>query len=162
MLKTGSLGLMIRRNHSEKIDDDRSRLVIVFDGEMNCSKGQLIDVLESNPEIHEVENISMNGNSSSKPMDLTASEPVAETYDNASSDVKTEFNAHDQITPQSLKVAEGMLLNLLGPVAPMLIQAAADETKNVGDLFYKLAEDLDGEEKMKFLSVVGGLDLSSL
>ncbi len=57
MVKGGSLGLIYRRQHAEKLNNDNSRLIISFDGELNCDKHQSITTFEEHPEVIKVEKI---------------------------------------------------------------------------------------------------------
>lgn len=156
MVKGGKAGLMYRRNKLTEIDSDRSRMVINFTGSLNCSKGELIDAMESHPEIFAVESISIGESSSGG--SLSSLTPVSSKRTPSAGSGLTLLNAHDAITQESLKIAEEKLLNSLGPVAPMLVKSAAAKTKHIGDLFTLLADDLDGEEKDSFLSLVNGLN----
>ena len=72
------------------------------------------------------------------------------------------LRAHDLITQESLQIAEHKLSNILGPAAPLLIQAATKKTKHIGDLFLMLSNELEGKERSEFLGLVNGIDLQKL
>ncbi|MEH6456679.1 MAG: hypothetical protein V7749_10170 [Cocleimonas sp.] len=57
MVKGGSLGLIYRRQHAEKLNSENSRVVISFIGELNCNKQQSIKTFEDLPEVFKVEKI---------------------------------------------------------------------------------------------------------
>ncbi|MGK0270098.1 MAG: hypothetical protein ACI88H_000733 [Cocleimonas sp.] len=61
MVKGGSLGLIYRRQQSEKIDDNNSRIVLSFDGKLNCNKHESIRTFEEHPEVTKVEKIVVTG-----------------------------------------------------------------------------------------------------
>lgn len=161
MIKGGKVGLMYRRNNTEKLDDDNSRMVVNFEGALSCSKGEFIDEMESHPEIHLVESLSLGdtegGMSTSASMVSDTPEPILSTKTPVNTS-QAKLNAHDIISPESLQIAEEKLVSVLGPVAPMLIKSAVSKTKHIGDLYVLLAEELDGQEKADFLSLVSGLN----
>lgn len=152
------LGLMYRKGQVEKIDDVQSRLLVTFTGDLNCSKADLIYEIESLPHIYSIENISdeyfAEGDS------YTSDESAVENSSESNSSIDSNLAnllAYETITPESLKIAENALVDILGPVAPMVVESAASETKHIGDLFLKLAEELEGGERESFLSLVDGL-----
>jgi len=57
MVKGGSLGLIYRRQQAEKIGIDNSRLVLSFDGNLNCNKSESINAFAEHPEVLKVEKI---------------------------------------------------------------------------------------------------------
>ena len=59
MVKGGSLGLVYRRQHTEKLNANNSRIVISFDGELNCNKHESITTFEEHPEVIKVEKIAI-------------------------------------------------------------------------------------------------------
>ena len=60
MVKGGSLGLIYIRQHTEKLNADNSRIVISFDGELNCNKHESITTFEAHPAVIKVERITIN------------------------------------------------------------------------------------------------------
>jgi len=69
------------------------------------------------------------------------------------------LQAFSVITPESLQIAEEALVDILGPVAPLVVSSAASETKHIGDLFVLLSKELEGQERKNFLSLVDGLKI---
>ena len=47
MMASGKLGLLLFKNHSEKINEESSRLTVIFNGQLKCSKEELINTLEA-------------------------------------------------------------------------------------------------------------------
>lgn len=152
MLNSHKLGLTYRRNQLTKLDNDKSSMVISFVGKLNCTEAHFIKLMESHTEIHSVENIEIHKESNSTKV-YSSPEETSEVENTHSLIIR----AHDNITPKSLQIAEDRLTALLGPVASMLVESAASETKHIGDLFFLLAEELDDSEKHEFLSIVSGL-----
>ena len=149
------LGLMVCRNQSEKIDENSSRVSVVFDGELNCSTEVLTNEMLKHPEITSVESIivdNLNEHSKSPLNNMTASS-IAKL---------TNLHAHELITKESIEVAEEELMQILGPVAPMVVNSARQKTKHIGDLFLLLSEQLEEEDKKDFLSLVNGLNIDSI
>lgn len=56
-------------------------------------------------------------------------------------------------------MAEDILFDLLGPVAPILVSSAASKTKHIGDLYLLLSNELEGTDKEEFLSLVDHLNV---
>lgn len=54
MKKGGSIGLIYRRQHSERLNADNSRIVIFFEGELTCDKKQCISTIEEHPNVIKV------------------------------------------------------------------------------------------------------------
>jgi len=61
MVKGGSLGLIYRRQHAEKLNIENSRIVISFNGELNCNKQESINTFEDLAEVIKVEKIIVTG-----------------------------------------------------------------------------------------------------
>ncbi len=57
MVKGGSLGLIYRRQQAEKLNDKSMRIVISFEGELNCNKQESITAFEDHPAVNKVEKI---------------------------------------------------------------------------------------------------------
>ena len=57
VVKGGSVGLAYRSQQAKKINPDRSRMVISFDGEISCNKQDSITTFEDLPEVIKVEKI---------------------------------------------------------------------------------------------------------
>lgn len=57
MIKGGSLGLMYRRQSAQKLNDNISRIIVSFEGKLNCSQQQSVNVFTEHPEVIKVEKI---------------------------------------------------------------------------------------------------------
>ena len=161
MVACDSVGLMYRTKTTEKVSDNENRLRVFFTGKLEFDESNLIKTLEENPEILSVENISIfssNIKTSNLSKQETLDAPVDTKKPMAESSVKL-LNAHELITANSLRIAEERLLGLIGPVAPILVNSASKKTKHIGDLFLLLARELEGEERINFLSLVQGINL---
>ena len=157
MMVGAKFGLMLVKNKFLKIDENNYRLFLFFNGKLNCSEYEFSNEITSHSEIYSVESIvlkyiDLQGDSSTK-SDIHAVE---------SNIVSTNLRAFDLITPESLQIAESKLLNLLGPIASILVESAARETKHIGDLFVLLSKELEGKERHDFLSLISGLNLNDL
>lgn len=158
-VKGGKFGLVYRSNQSEKIDNDRTRMIVSFSGNLNCTKEEYIAAMESLSEIHEVERITLgedSNNNSSSSSDETADDKTNSSK--ASGNGVTTLLANNVISSESLEIAEAKLLNMLGPIAPLVIKSAASKTKFIGELYLLLAEDLEGKDRQDFLALVSDLD----
>lgn len=69
-----------------------------------------------------------------------------------------KLHANDEITHDVLHFAEARLSESYGPVACLLLRSAAKKSNNVGSLFMSLAENLNDEQKKRFLENIQGLD----
>lgn len=156
MLLGRDLGLMYRTCQLEKLSDNRSKMHVTFNGHLNCSKADLINTMESHPNIYSVVDISDDY------FDAEAAQTSEILADSLSSDTSptpsvSHLQAFSVITPESLQIAEEALVDILGPVAPLVVSSAASETKHIGDLFVLLSKELEGQERRNFLSLVDGL-----
>lgn len=61
MVEGGSLGLIYRRKQTEKLNAETSRIVISFDGEIDCDKQKSISTFKELPEVIKVEKIVITG-----------------------------------------------------------------------------------------------------
>jgi hypothetical protein len=160
MIECDSVGLMYRRMTTEKVSNNVSRLIIYFTGTLECEEASLIKTLEEKPGILSVEDISVFSSNMKTCALSTQQSSAASIYNKAvvESSVKL-LNAHDIITPNSLRIAEERLVGLIGPVASILVNSASEKTKHIGDLFLLLSRELEGEERNDFLSLVHGVNL---
>lgn len=152
MMQGNNLGLMYQKHQLVKLDNDQSRMTIIFEGPLNHSKEVLIEAIEYHTDNCSVDSISI----------TDSLNPNTNPNTNSSLTSEARFailRAHYVITPESLQVAEDKLTEKLGPVAVKLVQSAAAKTKHIGDLFLLLAEELEVEERNEFLSLVTDLQL---
>lgn len=161
MLECGSVGLIYRRNSTEKVSDNETRLIVYFTGKLECEESYLIKKLEENPEILSVEDVSVLS-SNIKTSTLSNQETADASINNKKAVVESSLkhlNANDIITAESLRIAEENLIGVIGPVASILVNSASKNTKHIGDLFLLLAKELEGQERIDFLSLVQGINL---
>ncbi len=148
-------GLMLVKNKSIKIDDSTSRLLLVFNGKLNCSEVVFKNELKSHSEILTIDQILLD-----YPSELKKASLAKEQKDKMLLARKTniKLQAFDIITPQSKQLAEEKLRSFLGPVASVLIESALTKTKHIGDFYLLLSDELEGKEKRDFLGLVSGLN----
>ena len=161
MIECDSVGLLYRRMTTEKVSNNESLLIVYFTGKLECEEAYLIKRLEENPEILSVEDISVSS-SNIKNITLSKQQSSVASINNKKAVVESSvklLNAHDIITPNSLRIAEERLVGLIGPVASILVNSASEKTKHIGDLFLLLSRELEGEERNDFLSLVHGINL---
>ena len=152
MLLAGKQGLIYRRYQLHSKTDDSSKMVVQFSGALKCSKDELINNMEAHADIFSVDGISIDYSDSNQTSDLLSQDDSLSK--SSGSAVAVTLYAQDAITPKALKVAEQALLNVLGPVATVLIKTAASRAGSVGELFSILAKELSGQEKNDFLALI--------
>ena len=161
MKQCDAVGLLYRRMITEKVSDSETRLIVYFKGKLECEEAYLIKKLEENPEIFSVENVSIfssNIKTSALPIQETTDASIKNKKAGVKSSIK-HLNANDIITADSLRIAEENLVGVIGPVASILVNSASKKTKHIGDLFLLLARELEGEDRIDFLSLVQGINL---
>ena len=63
--------------------------------------------------------------------------------------------AQERLTPAVILAAEKRLSEILGPVASFIVESTAKDCRNTGELFARLAEELnDQSERDYFLSII--------
>lgn len=149
--KPGTLSRVIREinmvglhyvNHRIENDDDYSRITINANGDMNCSPESFREFFDDFPGVLGVQELSVS----------RGGKEVTEVRTRVSD---TRLSAKDQITPAIVLSAEKRLADILGPVASLIVASVADNCANVGQLYVRLAEELnDDEERRQFLSVI--------
>jgi len=149
--KPGTLSRAIReislvglhyQNHQIHEGGDHIRFTIHASGEPNCSLSSLEGLFVDFPEV-------------------TGAVQVSATRDGKPvSAVKTQISesrldAGDGLTPAVVLAAEKRLSDILGPVASVIVEAVVGNCGNVGELYTRLAAELnDDEERTRFLSVL--------
>jgi len=149
--KPGTLSRIIReiklfgldyKSHKIEFARDRCFIAIESSGELSCSRETLIELFESLPEIMGVDHLSVSQNG----------EELAE-FRTAVSEAR--IGAGEALSPAILLSAEKRISEILGPVSSFLVEKAASNSRNVGDLYRLLSEELDDpEERKKFLAVI--------
>lgn len=146
MMQGSNVGLLYQKHHLEKLDDQQSRMKITFEGNLNCSQDDLINAIESHSDIKSIENFSIDNSLS---INTSTSLNSGSRF--------TILRAGYVITPEAIKIAEDRLTQILGPAAPVLVQAAAKKTKHIGDFYLLLSKDLRGTARKNFLALVSDL-----
>jgi hypothetical protein len=150
--KPGTLSRLIRdikhfglqySGHDIDYNGEECLITVNGSGILNCSKEDLIDVLDDLTEVKEVQNltISKDGNEVT-----TFRTRYSEDF----------IHASEPLTHTVLLTAEKRLAEILGPVASYLVETASTNNhNNAGELFEALAFELtDVEERKKFLSII--------
>lgn len=154
MMQGDSLGLMYHQHQIEAINENQSRLNIIFEGCLKCTEETLREKIEAHLDVISIESIII-GESA-----ITDSATIG-TNKKISSEFAT-LRAHYVTTPESLQIAEEKLTVILGTSAKFIVESAAKKTKHIGDLYLVCAEKLEGEERSKFLALVSDMDLDKL
>lgn len=149
--KPGTLSRVIReinvvglqyQNHRIENNGDQVRLTINAAGDLNCNLDNLRDLFVGFPEVREVEQLRAS----------RGGKDITEFRTRVSS---SQISAADQITPAVILAAEKRLSDILGPVASVIVESMAKNCANVGELYTRLADELnDDEERRQFLSVI--------
>ena len=68
---------------------------------------------------------------------------------------RKKVSAGEQLTPAVRLAAEKRLSDLLGPVASVIVEGVADDCRDAGELYRRLADELgDADERKYFLSIL--------
>lgn len=146
MMKGSNVGLLYQKHHLEKLDDQKSRIKITFEGHLNCSQDDLISVIESHADVKSIEDFSI-GNSLN-----------VNTRNSLDSGSRfTILRAGYVITPEAIKIAEDQMTQCIGPVASVFVESAVKKTKHIGDFYLLLSKHLKGEARKNFLALVSDL-----
>ena len=149
--KSGTLSRIIReiklfgqdyKGHKIKYEDDQCFIAIESSGELNCTRETLIELFESLPEVIMVDQ-------------LTISRDGEELQEFRTTVSEAHIGAREALSPAILLSAEKRMSEILGPVSSFLVEKAASNSRNVGDLYRLLSEELDDpEERKNFLAVI--------
>ena len=149
--KPGTLSRLVReihqiglryQAHRISISGDRSQISITAAGALNCTLESLEEMFGNFPEVIEVQQLRI----TSEGRDVTEFRTVV-------SEVHVASGEH--LTPAVVLAAEKRLSDILGPVASVIVDAVAQDCADAGELYVRLAEELnDQEERDYFLSVV--------
>ncbi len=133
---------LIYSGHDIEYQGSNSLITVSGSGELNCTREKLKQMLSDLPGVISVSNISIR-------------------HDGAEvSGLKTRVSSEQieplqPITPAILLMAEKRLAETLGPVASYLVETAAQSSRNSGELFNALSQELSSEkERSDFLSIV--------
>lgn len=137
----GQVGLQYRR-HQISINGEYTHITIEAVGELNCSRDSLEEIFETFAEVLQVQEL-----------DFTRDGKQITEFKTRVSD--SHVSTAEQLSPAVLLAAEKRLSDILGPVASVIVEAVKGRCANAGELYARLAEELndDGERK-DFLSVI--------
>lgn len=149
--KSGTLSRIIReislfglqyQSHKIYFKRDHSRISISATGDLNCTLESLEAFFVGLPEVKQVQQLKVTKDGK----DVTEFKTrVSETH----------ISAQQHLTPAVVLVAEKRLSDILGPVASLIVDSAAKKSSNAGELFTRLAAELnDQEERTYFLSII--------
>lgn len=153
--KSGILSRIIREislfgltYQGHKIDhlNDGNRITVTASGEIGCSRETLEELFVSLPEVRGVDQllITRNGREVTQFKIGTPDAQIA---------------AAEQLTPAIVLAAEQRLSDILGPVASVIVEATAAQCRNAGELYRRLAQELnDEQERAEFLAVLEGTE----
>jgi len=155
--QTGILSRLIRNfklfgltysGHNMEGQGGNSLITVNGSGELNCTREKLEQVLRDFPGVISVSNISIRheGDEVSAPKTGISSGQI---------DPFEQIDPLQALTPAILLIAEKRLAETLGPVASYLVETAAQSSRNSGELFTTLSQELSSQkERDDFLSIV--------
>lgn len=149
--KSGTLSRIIReislfglQYQSHKIDfkGNHTHISISATGDLNCTLESLEALFTGFPEVLQVQRLNVTKDGK----DVTEFKTrVSETH----------ISAQERLTPAVVLTAENRLSDILGPVASIIVESAARNSSNAGELFTRLARELnDQDEREYFLSII--------
>lgn len=149
--KPGTLSRIIRelkwfglqyQSHKINLVADQCQIIVNARGELNCTRENLRELFESFPEVLKVDNLSITNDGE-------------EVREFKTIKVDTQIGAHEPVTPAILLTAEKRLSEIMGPVASFLVETAASQSRNVGELYRQLGDELnDDKERDSFVSII--------
>jgi len=149
--KSGTLSRIIReiklfglqyQSHKIKYNAGQSQIIVNSTGDLNCTLATLEELFGSLPEVLKVEKL----NVSKAGKEITEFKIVAS---------EAHIAAQERISPAIILAAEKRLSEILGPVASLIVGSTARNCRNAGELYTRLAEELDDQnERETFLSVI--------
>ncbi|MDH3389908.1 MAG: hypothetical protein OEN02_18630 [Gammaproteobacteria bacterium] len=149
--KSGTLSRVIRelnlvglqyQSHQIETRGDRARISIGAVGDLNCSLESLEELLGAISEVLSVEDLQISRDGKA----------VTEFRTRVS---ETRISADEHLSPAVILAAEKRLSDILGPVASVIVEAVAGNCAVAGELYTRLADELDTqEERDYFLSII--------
>ena len=149
--KSGTLSRIIRefklfglqyQNHKIDFDDDNSRITINAIGDLNCPLDSLEELFDNFPEVLQV-------------LQLNVTEDGKDITQFKTKVSEALISSKEHLTPAVLLAAEKRLSDILGPVAAFIVESASQDCSNAGELYSRLAEELNDQgERDYFLSVI--------
>ena len=111
-------------------------------GDPNCNLDNLRELFGDFPEVREV-------------VELRAARDGKDITEFRTRVSSSRISADEHITPAMVLAAEKRLSDILGPVASVIVASVAGDYANAGQLYARLAEELDDEdERAEFLSII--------
>ena len=149
--RSGTLSRLIREinqiglqytSHEITANDDESTITINASGDPNCTRKTLQDLFTDFPEVLQLQQLDIHRDG----------KPVNEFRTRVT---QKKIPASEQLTPAVRLAAEKRLSDMLGPAASVIVEGVIDDCRNAGDLYLRLADELnDPEERRYFLSVL--------
>ena len=149
--KSGTLSRLIReinlcglqyKNHKIDTNSEHSHITINASGDLNCTLESFEELFVEFPEVLQVQQLQ-----------VTREGKDVDQFKTRVS--QTHISAQEHITPALVLAAEKRLSDILGPVASFIVETAAQDCSNAGQLYSRLAEELyDQEERDYFLSII--------
>jgi hypothetical protein len=153
--KSGTLSRIIReinllglqyQSHQINSGDEQTEFTIHASGELNCTPASLVELFAAFSEVVSVQ-------------ELRLSRDGKEVEQITTEASETHISALERLTPAVLLAAEKRLSRILGPVASFIVESNATSSRNAGELFARLAEELsDQSERDYFLSIIKNND----
>jgi len=150
--KPGTLSRLVReihqiglqyQAHQINTSGDQSQISITAVGELNCSLESLEEMFGNFPEVIQVQQLRV----TSDGKDVTEFKTIVS---------ETHVATSEHLTPAVVLAAEKRLSDILGPVASVIVESVAQDCADAGELYARLAEELnDQDERDYFLSVIG-------
>jgi hypothetical protein len=135
------LGLQYK-NHQIEFADEHTLITVNAMGELNCTRESLGELFDKFSEVLQVQ-------------DLHVSQDGRDVTQFKTTVFEAHISAREQLTPALVLAAEKRLSAILGPVASFVVESAAQDCKNAGELFTRLAIELNGQgERDYFLSII--------
>ncbi len=138
----GQFGLQYR-SHQIAEAGDQLRITILAGGELKGTPDELAAMLREFDEVVALENLKLERNGKS----------VSEFRNRRT---QLRIAADEALTPAVLAAAEQRLSEILGPAASFVVETCARESRNAGELFTRLADEVSDTGERNFL--LGALD----
>lgn len=153
--KSGTLSRIIReinllglqyQSHQINAGDEQTEFTIHAIGELNCTPASLVELFTAFSEVLSVQELRLSRDGKEVEQITTAAS-------------ETHISALERLTPAVLLAAEKRLSRILGPVASFIVESNATSSRNAGELFASLAEELNDQgERDYFLSIIKNND----
>ena len=135
MVAIGSLGLIYKKSMiTPHATPGLLEVKLVTVGKLSCSEEDLMNAIESLQAVERIEEISFQG---------------------ANRKFNEQQISSDEITPETILLAEEKLRLVLGPAAKFLVKKAMKNAETVGDLFSLLGNEVEcSKDRAQFMSAV--------